>query len=394
LKVLSFFDPNSISVDMITQGADLMSYSRSAQDTTPSSPVLAASTRASHLHRKADGKSPEIVVYPRLDALLAVILSSIELHNTIMQLVSRSLIKYQCNNGTSMLCIHNLTKIVVQSTMNDGAEREWFEFAVQLACRAFGRVEEPRAQCEMFIPHLQSLTLWDETYDGGSMSLMTANMGIARYLRSCGRHNEAETIYRKVLKSREKHLGPEHPGTLEAMHGLANITYCQKGYDEAEKLNEKVREIRTKQLGPEHSDTLSSMHGLALVYEGQQRFDMAETLCRQVLDVREQKLGSEHHQTLSSMHALARIYRCQKRHNDAESLYLQVLEHRRKTLGAEHPDTLKTMHSLAGVYRSQRRYNDAKALYGPALTVRQNSLGAEHPETLRTERGLAKAQRH
>jgi hypothetical protein len=155
LKVLSFFDPESIPLDMITQGAAALS------DKIVQEP-------RHEFHQ------------PKLRTLLSLILSPIELHDAITQLQNRSLVKHQRSIETSELRIHDLTKIMVQNTMKDGLDREWFNFAAGLTCGAFGRVKEPRsnkywAQCETFVPHLQSLTMWDEIHGDGNLSIMTAN---------------------------------------------------------------------------------------------------------------------------------------------------------------------------------------------------------------------------
>jgi Tetratricopeptide repeat len=201
LKVFSFFDPESIPLDMITQGAQVLSKK---------------------IAQKPQHKSSQ----PQLKKLLTLILSPVELHNAITRLQNWSLVKHQRSIETSVLRIHDLTKIMVQSAMKDHSDQRWFKFAVGLACGAFDRVEDPQsykcwAQCETFVPHLQLLTMWDETYGGGNVSIMAANSDIARYFWNCGRYSEAVALYDKVRAIREKKLGPNHTDTLTSTHNLA-----------------------------------------------------------------------------------------------------------------------------------------------------------------------------
>jgi hypothetical protein len=179
LKVLSYLDPECIPLNMLTRGADPMSLSQS-------------------------------------ERLVAFIQSPVELHGAIMQLHNRSLVKHQRGIDASVLRIHNLTNMIVQDkARRRGDGRQWFEFAAGLACGAFQLVEDPKSyncwvDCEMFLPHFQPLTRQNEIYGDENLSIMTANMGIAGYLRSCGRYSEAESLYKKILATREEKLS----GTL------------------------------------------------------------------------------------------------------------------------------------------------------------------------------------
>jgi tetratricopeptide (TPR) repeat protein len=375
LKVVSFLDPESISLDMITQGAKVL---------------------LSKIARKPQREVDETKLKP----LLALILSPIELRDAITQLQNWSLVKHQDSIETSVLRIHDLTKIMVLSAMKSGSERQWLKFAMGLACGAFKRVEDPRsskcwAQCEMFVSHLQSLTTWDEIYGDGDLSIMTANSGIAGYLRSCGRYSEAEALYDKVRAIREKKLGPEHPDTVASTYDLAFIYYSQGRYDEAQTLYERVFAVRLKQLGAKHLDTLRTMRHLAYGHKMQGNYDEAKALCKHIL---ENVVGEDHPIMLDTMHTLASIYKSQRKYSEAEALYQRVLTISTKRLGSEHRDTLLTMRSLAKVYHLQRRHNEAEALFGQVVAAMKKDYGANHPETLKAMHGLAQVyeslQRH
>jgi hypothetical protein len=171
LKMISFFDPESIPLDMITPGAESLSR------------LLVPSTATS-----SNGVASGKVLKP----LLRLVLSPIQFQGAITQLRNRSLVKHIYSADTSVLRIHDLIKIMVQSRLtNSGADREWFEIAVELACGAFQHVEDPESytcwpRCAMFAPHFQLLTTQDGMYGNRSILIMKANWRIAIYLKSSG----------------------------------------------------------------------------------------------------------------------------------------------------------------------------------------------------------------
>jgi tetratricopeptide (TPR) repeat protein len=392
LKILSFFDPESIPLNMISQGAEALSHSLfpslvTLSDTPSPGKVLS-------LLRQTKRECLESVA-PQLNTLLPLMLSPIQLQDAITQLQNRSLVRHLRNVDSSILRIHDLTKIMVQASLtNSGTDREWFKIAVELACGAFQLVEDPASykcwpQSAMFAPHLHLLTLRDEIYGSRNIQITKANVKIATYLWSSGRYAEAERLLGAMLEASSRQLGLEHRDTVGIMHDSANVYYFQGRYNEAETQYKRVLALSEKLLGVEHPDTLATMHNLAIVYDSQGRRNEAETQYKHVLALREKVLGVEHPHTLGTMLGLANVYDSQGRHDEAEMQYKHVLALREKLLGVEHTDTLRVMHNLANVYDSQGRHDDAEAQCKRVLVLREKVLGVEHPDTLRTMHGLA-----
>lgn len=69
----------------------------------------------------------------------------------------------------------------------------------------------------------------------------------------------------------------EHPDTLADMAHLADLLSSQDKYEEAESLHRQTLSSREKVLGKEHPDTLRSMNGLAEVLKSQGRDDASES---------------------------------------------------------------------------------------------------------------------
>lgn len=72
-----------------------------------------------------------------------------------------------------------------------------------------------------------------------------------------GEHEEAEKMYREVLKLREKVLGAEHPDTLDTLQDLAYLIESKRQFDEAKLLYEKALSGYQRTLGPNHPDAVS-----------------------------------------------------------------------------------------------------------------------------------------
>jgi tetratricopeptide (TPR) repeat protein len=413
LKLLSFLDPESISLDMILQGAE--AFSSPHQITN------------------------NLLMSSDITSLVGLIRSPVGLPSAITQLQNRSLVKRQDGRTTSTLYMHDLVRYMVQENVKtSGGARHWFEFAVQLICGGFACIEYPAlpqywTRCEIFISHIRSLTAQQETYGSRKTwnSLMEVNERVSDYLvirgqyseaevllgkvlaskeqvlgsqhidtwqtkhrlaqtyQSQGHHKEAETIYGHVLVAREKHLGVEHPDTLLTMNNLANVYGFQGRYSDAERMHGHVLAVRQKHLGVEHPHTLVTMGNLAIVYQSLGRYDDAEGMFRHVLVAQQKHLGVEHLETLKTMGNLGLVYRLQNRYRDAEDMFGRALVIRQKHLGVEHPDTLWTMSQLALVYQLLGRYSDAERSLRRALVAQQKHLGVEHPDTLHTMDHLA-----
>ena len=200
-------------------------------------------------------------------------------------------------------------------------------------------------------------------------------------------------IAERLVADREQVLGPDHPDTLGARHGLA-LAYRDAGRTaEAIALLERTLADRERVLGADHPDTLGARHGLALAYRDAGRTAEAIALLERTLADRERVLGADHPDTLGARHGLALAYRDAGRTAEAIALLERTLADRERVLGADHPDTLRTRGSLANAYQKAGRTDEAITLYERTLADRERVLGADHPDTLSTRNNLALAYR-
>ena len=413
LRVLAFFDPEKIPIEMLVAGAKSMRRPPMTPDTNTArvprtGRSLMQKIKSVLLRRRLPGTTsqpnkpdPYPYVPPTTASLLALIQSPLDFRNAITQLQSQSLIAYQHNCQPPTLRMHDLIQLVVlEGTKSRGDYYESFEFAVELACNAFKQIgnhylPEWWPQCELLVPHIQTLTAREDISPKAKALLLVANHRRAMYLVGRGRYVEAETLYARLIAEREKLFGAEDVERLRLMHNLAGVCISQGRYNDAEILLEQVLLGRENRLGPEHRETLKTMDQLAVVHHRQGRYDAAVVLLKQTLRIQKQgkRYGSARSNSASrlrTMHVLARVYGSQERYDRAEALFKRVLLAREKLLGFEHVETLTTMYELAVIYQSQQHHHEAKELLTKVLRARESHLGSEHHDTLATKHVLAK----
>ena len=215
-----------------------------------------------------------------------------------------------------------------------------------------------------------------------------------RLLWEQGYFKEAETLKNKVLDTRNRILGMDHPDTITAMANLT-ATYRNMGkFTEAEKLDVQVLDASNRILGVDHPGTITAMANLAATYQNLGNFTKAEKLEIQVLDARKRIFGMEHLHTISAMANLAAIYWNMGKFMEAEKLEIQVLDARNRILGVEHPDTITAMANLTATYQNMGKYTEAEKLDIQVLDASNRILGVEHPDTITAMANLAATYRN
>jgi hypothetical protein len=112
LRVIAFFDPESIPLEMLIAGAKALVEMQQP----PTRSLLTTS-------------------------LLALIQSPVARQNAVTQLQSRCLVTYHAGSQSPTFHIHDLIQLVVlENTKSSGLNQESFEFAVELALAAFSEI--------------------------------------------------------------------------------------------------------------------------------------------------------------------------------------------------------------------------------------------------------------
>ena len=283
----------------------------------------------------------------------------------------------------TLVLVHRLVQAVTVDQMGADVASAWRQAAATLIEAAIPQdTDSPETwpSCAALLPHAQ-ITL---PAPSGSMER------IADYVGQSGSYNAAREILQKIMSTRARTLGAEHPDHLRAWHDLARWT--GKAGDAAGARDQYVTlaPIRARILGPEHPDTLSTRQMLAR-WTGQAGDPAAaRNLLAELLPTHERILGPEHPDTLTSRYSLATWTGKAGDTAAARDMFSELLPIRERILGPEHPDTLHTRHSLACWTGDAGDPPAARDLLAELLPVRERILGPEHPDTLATHRMLAR----
>lgn len=203
-------------------------------------------------------------------------------------------------------------------------------------------------------------------------------------LLSQRQYREAETMLRRAIQWQEKSLGIDHRGVIDALHWLDGALFRQKRHKEAETMLRRTIPGRARVLGHDHHSTF--LLGLSLYL--QRQYIAAEGLFRRTLQGRGTVLGHDHKDTLDCAQWLGDSIINRHRYKEAETEFRRALQGREKVLGHDHTDTLNSMYGLGQSLFCQGRYREATILYGRVLKGREKVLGLDHQDVINAKTAL------
>jgi tetratricopeptide (TPR) repeat protein len=153
----------------------------------------------------------------------------------------------------------------------------------------------------------------------------------------------------RVLATRLRVLGDEHPETLEATSELGSTLHAEGDFVAAVELRERVLEIRRRILGDEDMGTVLAMRDLAVTRHGLGEYSRARDLLEEAVSVSKRGLGDEHEETVRAMADLAAVLLLLEGPEKARELHQEVFDIRKRTLGVEHPATCQAASNLSGL---------------------------------------------
>ncbi|KAI8935807.1 hypothetical protein NX059_007324 [Plenodomus lindquistii] len=244
---------------------------------------------------------------------------------------------------------------------------------------------------------VKSKAIWDGGAGGGSNgyideddereTCLCAVHLLGDFYADQGRLGEAEQMYERALRGREKALGAGHTSTLQTVNNLGVLYADQGKLGEAEQMYKQALRGREKALGVSHTLTLQTVNNLGILYQDQGRLEEAEQMYERALRGYE-ALGVSHTLTLQTVSNLGILYRRQGRLEEAEQMYKRALPGKEKALGVSHTSTLQTVGNLGILYINQGRLEEAEQMFDRALRGKEKVLGLGHPLTIDTVNNL------
>jgi tetratricopeptide (TPR) repeat protein len=134
-------------------------------------------------------------------------------------------------------------------------------------------------------------------FEDGSEEHATALNEHALTLRTMGRYEEAELLYRQAIEIDKATIGEAHPDYAMRLHNLAALLEAMGQYEEAEPLYRQAIEIGKVTMGEAHPDHAQHLNNLGVFLVGRGRFDEVPDLCRDAVRISRASLGDDHPDT-------------------------------------------------------------------------------------------------
>jgi hypothetical protein len=218
---------------------------------------------------------------------------------------------------------------------------------------------------------------------------LAARHGLARWRGEAGDPAGAAATLKELLADRVRVLGTGHPHTVATRHSLTRWLGESGDPTGAAAVSDELLADHLRESGAEHPDTLATRHHLAYWRgEAGDPAGAAAALEELLIDL-VRVLGPDHPNTLIARQSLARWRGEAGNPAGAVVALKELLADRRRVLGAEHPDTLATRHHLARWLGEAGNAASAAIAFDELLADQLRVLGAEHPDTLATRRHLA-----
>jgi eukaryotic-like serine/threonine-protein kinase len=199
-------------------------------------------------------------------------------------------------------------------------------------------------------------------------------------------YDKAERQFARAAALRARHLGPEHPDTLQAEDRQASqfsLPQRKEKYEAGEPLARHVLEARRRVLGPEHPKTVDAMRQLVEFLRGVGRLDEALALAEQGFEIETRLHGPSSIEATRMGAALARVLADRRNPRDlerAEALTRKVVEALTR-LDPDNTNTFWTTRDLARMIRAQGRTKEARQLYQENLERSCRAFGIDSIET-------------
>ena len=205
-----------------------------------------------------------------------------------------------------------------------------------------------------------------------------ATLGTA--YNSKGEYEEADGYFRRVLESRRRTLGADHPEVASSLHDLGNNDYHLARYDDAGAHLGEALAIRMRVLGPGHPRVADTENSLGAVEYARGEFTRARDHYARALAIREATLGPEHPNTAGSWVNLGNAELMVGELDKARQNYERALAIQEKALGPTHPSVAYSLTNIALVLRNQDKLPESLAHYERALKIREQAFGPENPD--------------
>jgi tetratricopeptide (TPR) repeat protein len=187
------------------------------------------------------------------------------------------------------------------------------------------------------------------------------NLGVV-YMRLNLLTKAEQTLAQAAAAQENLGAPPSGLGAAKTWVNLALVYQAEHRWLEAEDLFRKSLKVRERELGPVHRDVADSLNNLAVLLQDQKRFQEAEPLADRAVRIWEQELGPEHPKVAAGLHNLGVLYMNLGRLQEASVCLEGALRIAHDVLPADHPHLASYMISYAALLRKLDRKQEAREL--------------------------------
>lgn len=199
-----------------------------------------------------------------------------------------------------------------------------------------------------------------------------------------GAVGEAEDMFMRALKGKEKALGSDDDSVVSSLNSLGSLYARQGDIREAEGVLLLAFKGYQRLHGLHQGKTLRTAQDLGRVYRRMNKFSEAELLLHHVLRSRQDTDGSEDMDVLDAVADLGELYGDGGKLSTALSMYGWALDGHMKNVGPADSSTVQVLFEMGGVYAQMKDLSAAEEMYTRALKPQLSTLGPDHPDTLNT----------
>ena len=195
-----------------------------------------------------------------------------------------------------------------------------------------------------------------------------------------GRRAEAESLYRKALKTQRRLHPGDHPDTARILDALGNLRLGLGPAAEAEAFLEEALDMQRRLHPTDHPDVATGLHDLARARGQLGRYAEAEALSREALEMRRRLFPGDHPDVAASWSGLGSALIGEDRSAEAEAALVEAMDMYRRLAPRDSPGLGTDLEDLGRRMESVGRLADAEALLAEALAMGKRLYPGDHPD--------------
>ena len=354
LRVASFFSPEPIPEEMLTNGAELIDHAL-----------------------RSSGVQSEISVS--------------RLKIAIGELAKFSMLKKIRTNNCRCCILHRVVIDVTCKQLPVENMIDWLRCAQEVFC-AYAPADADRFEnwdtWNLLITHGERI--WDQVKKIEEEQWNPALLdGLSLYYLGQERNEDGVTLQRRSLALKEKKLGSKHPNTLLAMNDLAIMLQNEEGIS----LLEKTLLAREEVHGPLSEEALETAYNLALLLPNSSHADRSEELFQRCFEGYSKSHGRTHWRTLLVERSLCSRMFLRGEIEEALKSARRIVDmsDQEPSLGPMHKDTLEYVFTLGQYLFQSGDIEAARRIFKRAFEGMEEQLSPRHPSTLESFQWMMEA---